>query len=143
MLMDVRLFDALIQRVPLHISRRGALLLGIAPLVAAVTGASPAGAKKHGKNSQNQKKNKKNTKPRGQTPPPVSPPVSPPAPPPPPDPAPVDRCPTQVAQCVEFLTVQCEGSLDPADCRERLNPCCTHLGICNTTEFFNCLAGAM
>ena len=52
---------------------------------------------------------------------------------------PVDRCQTQVADCEASVALLCAASLDPQDCRQRLNPCCTPLGECNATEFFTCL----
>jgi hypothetical protein len=120
LLMRANLVDTLTDRASSRVSRRGSLwLLGLAPLVAAVARESPTEAKKHSQDGQREKKKRK--KPRGATPPPV------------------DRCRTQVAECEGSVALLCAASLDPQECRQRLNPCCIPLGECNATEFFTCL----
>jgi hypothetical protein len=129
--MSVNHFDTLVRHAAAPVSRRSSLLMvGGASLAAALARIPVAGARKDGKPGQ--RKNKKN-KPRRPAPPDSGTAPTDPGPPP------ADRCQSQVADCEGSIALVCAASLDPQDCRQRMNPCCIPLGECDATEFFACL----
>jgi hypothetical protein len=123
--MTAEIFEALVRRAPAMASRRSSLvMLGVAPLVATLTGATSAQARRDGRNERKKKKHR----PAQNRPRPL-PPIS--------RPLPVNNCAELTANCIASLRDYCSDLSNPEDCD--LPRCCRHLETCDSSTFFTCL----